>query len=176
MRQRTSMRLRAVELMEPSIYGFWKFHACMHLIVESARTRPVARIKYSGDRLNRQGIHPCRHEVVGRPQHTVDDSRSLRWAPRECPPPPSWRCPDVDSSARERRQRWGRSPQPCSGGPPALDDVFAGDQRALARLITVLEAGPCPTPSSTSCAAGPRPGGRCPCSASPAPAARASRR
>jgi isobutyryl-CoA mutase len=31
-----------------------------------------------------------------------------------------------------------------SGGPPALDDVFAGDQRALARLVTALECGAVP--------------------------------
>src|SRR5690349_3752708 len=32
----------------------------------------------------------------------------------------------------------------AAGPPPALDAVYAGDQRALARLITVLEAGRAP--------------------------------
>ena len=46
---------------------------------------------------------------------------------------------------------------PAAAGAPPLEDVFGGDQRALARLITVLEAGALPGGQAGGAAAG---GGR----------------
>ena len=70
----------------------------------------------------------------------------------------------------------GVRPRPGRGAPPRLDDAAAGDQRALARWITCLEAGTVDA-ADRRCRSRPRPRRRpSRCWASPGPVARASRR
>ena len=61
--------------------------------------------------------------------------------------------------------------------PPRLEAVLAGERRALARAITCLQAGTLPDAADQAGAGGRRqPPAASRCSASPAPAAPASRR
>ena len=88
----------------------------------------------------------------------------------------------------EDGQRMGLAPMintivaACDVDPAAdpltsLDDLLAGHHRSLARAITALEVGAVPTPAcSTGCARPPSRVHRPRARASPAPAARASRR